>query len=180
MMNVSISVKDYEFVKTMARKFAYGNTKSNLYEEYLNVGIEGAIKAYKTYKDGSNVQFFTYLYRCVMNAMINEQKRIELHKLEEDDNVSITIDTYEGALVEMIEDNFEVALRNAIRKHTTNERNAKIVEMVIGLEYDPMELKEIAAMLNLSHESVRLVWVKAQKGMCEDKVAKKLLYSFVA
>lgn len=180
MMNVSISVKDYEFVKTMARKFAYGKVNTNLYEEYINVGLEGAIQAHNTYKDGSNVQFFTYLYRCVMNAMINEQKKMILHNLEEDDNVNVAINTYEGALVEMIDDNFDEVLRNVIRKHTTNERSTKIVEMVIGLDCAPMELKEIAAMLHLSHESVRLVWVKSQKGIRMDKEATKLLYTFVS
>lgn len=177
---MKISAKDYEFVKTMARKFAYGNVNTNVYELYINAGIDGLNKAVTTYKEGSNVKFFTYLYRCVMNAMINEKKRMELHKLEEDDSVNVAIDTYEGSFSEMIEDNFEVALRKAIRKYTTNERNAQIVEMVIGLDCDKLELKEIAAKLHLSHESVRLVWTKAQKGLRSDNSIKGILYSFVA
>lgn len=176
-MKAMISTESYEMVQKMANKFAYGNTRTNLYELYVNAGIEGLNKAVSTYKENSDVLFSTYLYRCVMNALINEQKRLERQNLQEDENV--ILDNYKGATTEMVDDNFEEILRKLIRKYTTNERNAKIVELNIGLNCEPMELKEIAEDFNLSHESVRLVCVKTIKALRADKVAQNILYSFV-
>ena len=132
-------------VQKLANKFAYGNTRSLRFDHYVSVGVEGLKKAVDTFKEGMDVMFSTYCYRCVLNAMINEQKRLSLHELETN------------------------ALKRVIKKVVNNnERNAKIVELHIGLEDEPMELKDIAKMFHLSHESVRLVCVKAIRSIRED------------
>lgn len=179
-MKAMISVESYEMVQKLANKFAYGNTRSLLYEQYLSVGLEGLTNAVKTYNEGSSVQFSTYAYRCVMNALVNEQKRIRLHHLDEDDNANVGLENYDGEMVELRDETMEEIVRGLIRKAVKhNERNAQIVELHIGLNCNPMELKEIAKTFNLSHESVRLVCVKALKAMRNDHNTKEMLYSFV-
>ena len=179
-MKAMISVESYEMVQKLANKFAYGNTRSLNYDHYVSVGVEGLKKAVDTFKDGTDATFSTYCYRCVMNAMVNEQKRLALHELETNDGENENLEEWNGAYDEIRDERIEVILKQLIRKAVkNNERNAQIVELHIGLNDEPMELKEIAKMFQLTHESVRLVCVKAIKSIREDKNARELLYSFV-
>lgn len=179
-MQAMISVESYEMVQKLANKFAYGNTRSLAYDHYVSVGVEGLKKAVDTFKEGTGAIFSTYCYRCVMNAMVNEQKRMALHNLEESDNENENLETWNGEYDEIRDERIEVILKQLIRKAVkNNERNAKIVELHIGLNDEPMELKEIAKMFQLTHESVRLVCVKALKVIREDRGAREMLYSFV-
>ena len=179
-MKAMISVESYEMVQKLANRFAYGNTRSLNYDHYVSVGVEGLKKAVDTFKEGTDATFSTYCYRCVMNAMVNEQKRLALHELETNDGETEHLEEWNGAYDEIRDERIEVILKQLIRKAVkNNERNAQIVELHIGLNDEPMELKEIAKMFQLTHESVRLVCVKAIKSIREDKNARELLYSFV-
>lgn len=178
-MNAVISFESYNIVEKMANKFAYGNTRSILFEQYKDAGIEGLKKAVDTYKENDTTTFSTYLYRCILNAMVNEKKRILRHDLgQEDENVDFNNQSI-GGIFEMSDDNMEDVVKRIIRKHTTSDRNAEIVGLHIGLDCEPMELKDLAAMFGLSHESVRLVCVKTIKAIKTDKNAKELIYKFV-
>ena len=178
-MKAMISFESYEMVQKLANKFAYGNTRSLRYDHYVSVGVEGLKKAVDTFTENMDAMFSTYCYRCVLNAMINEQKRLSLHELETNDGESENLEKWNGAYDEIRDERIESILRQVIKKVVNNnERNAKIVELHIGLEDEPMELKDIAKMFHLSHESVRLVCVKAIRSIREDDKAKELLYSF--
>ena len=179
-MKAMISLESYEMVQKLANKFAYGNTRSLRYDHYVSVGVEGLKKAVDTFTENMDAMFSTYCYRCVLNAMINEQKRLSLHELETNDGENENLEKWNGAYDEIRDERIESVLRQVIKKVVNNnERNAKIVELHIGLEDEPMELKDIAKMFHLSHESVRLVCVKAIRSIREDDKAKELLYSFV-
>lgn len=179
-MKAMISLESYEMVQKLANKFAYGNTRSLRYDHYVSVGVEGLKKAVDTFTENMDAMFSTYCYRCVLNAMINEQKRLSLHELETNDGENENLEKWNGAYDEIRDERIEGILRQVIKKVVNNnERNAKIVELHIGLEDEPMELKDIAKMFHLSHESVRLVYVKAIRSIREDDKAKELLYSFV-
>lgn len=179
-MKAMISFESYEMVQKLANKFAYGNTRSLRYDHYVSVGVEGLKKAVDTFTENMDAMFSTYCYRCVLNAMINEQKRLSLHELETNDGENENLEKWNGAYDEIRDERIESILRQVIKKVVNNnERNAKIVELHIGLEDEPMELKDIAKMFHLSHESVRLVCVKAIRSIREDDKAKELLYSFV-
>ena len=179
-MKAMISLESYEMVQKLANKFAYGNTRSLRYDHYVSVGVEGLKKAVDTFTENMDAMFSTYCYRCVLNAMINEQKRLSLHELETNDGENENLEKWNGAYDEIRDERIESILRQVIKKVVNNnERNAKIVELHIGLEDEPMELKDIAKMFHLSHESVRLVYVKAIRSIREDDKAKELLYSFV-
>ena len=178
-MKAMISFESYEMVQKLANKFAYGNTRSLRYDHYVSVGVEGLKKAVDTFTENMDAMFSTYCYRCVLNAMINEQKRLSLHELETNDGENENLEKWNGAYDEIRDERIESILRQVIKKVVNNnERNAKIVELHIGLEDEPMELKDIAKMFHLSHESVRLVCVKAIRSIREDDKAKELLYSF--
>lgn len=179
-MKAMISLESYEMVQKLANKFAYGNTRSLRYDHYVSVGVEGLKKAVDTFTENMDAMFSTYCYRCVLNAMINEQKRLSLHELETNEGENENLEKWNGAYDEIRDERIESILRQVIKKVVNNnERNAKIVELHIGLEDEPMELKDIAKMFHLSHESVRLVCVKAIRSIREDDKAKELLYSFV-
>ena len=179
-MKAMISLESYEMVQKLANKFAYGNTRSLRYDHYVSVGVEGLKKAVDTFTENMDAMFSTYCYRCVLNAMINEQKGLSLHELETNDGENENLETWNGAYDEIRDERIESILRQVIKKVVNNnERNAKIVELHIGLEDEPMELKDIAKMFHLSHESVRLVCVKAIRNIREDEKAKEILYSFV-
>ena len=179
-MKAMISFESYEMVQKLANKFAYGNTRSLRYDHYVSVGVEGLKKAVDTFTENMDAMFSTYCYRCVLNAMINEQKRLSLHELETNEGENENLEKWNGAYDEIRDERIESILRQVIKKVVNNnERNAKIVELHIGLEDEPMELKDIAKMFHLSHESVRLVCVKAIRSIREDDKAKELLYSFV-
>ena len=179
-MKAMISFECYEMVQKLANQFAYGNTRSLRYDHYVSVGVEGLKKAVDTFTENMDGMFSTYCYRCVLNAMINEQKRLSLHEIETNDGENENLEKWNGAYDEIRDERIESILRQVIKKVVNNnERNAKIVELHIGLEDEPMELKDIAKMFHLSHESVRLVCVKAIRSIREDDKAKELLYSFV-
>lgn len=179
-MKAMISLESYEMVQKLANKFAYGNTRSLRYDHYVSVGVEGLKKAVDTFTENMDTMFSTYCYRCVLNAMINEQKRLSLHELETNEGENENLEKWNGAYDEIRDERIESILRQVIKKVVNNnERNAKIVELHIGLEDEPMELKDIAKMFHLSHESVRLVCVKAIRSIREDEKAKEILYSFV-
>ena len=179
-MEAMISVESYKMVQKLANKFAYGNTRSLNYDQYLSAGIEGLKKAVDTFKDGTDAMFSTYCYRCVMNAMVNEQKRLALHELATNDDENENLEEWNGAYDEIRDERIEATLKKLIYQAVkNNERNARIVELHLGLDDEPMELKEIGKMFQLTHESVRLVCVKAIKAIREDKNARELLYSFV-
>ena len=179
-MKAMISLESYEMVQKLANKFAYGNTRSLRYDHYVSVGVEGLKKAVDTFTENMDAMFSTYCYRCVLNAMINEQKRLSLHELETNEGENENLEKWNGAYDEIRDERIESILRQVIKKVVNNnERNAKIVELHIGLEDEPMELKDIAKMFHLSHESVRLVCVKAIRSIRENDKAKELLYSFV-
>ena len=96
-MEAMISVESYVMVQKLANKFAYGNTRSLRFDHYVSVGVEGLKKAVDTFKEGMDVMFSTYCYRCVLNAMINEQKRLSLHELETNDGESENLEKWTGA-----------------------------------------------------------------------------------
>lgn len=178
MEKVIITKEGYELVLKLANKFAYGNTRTNLYEQYINAGLEGLIKSYETYKEGSEVKFSTYAYRTILNALINEKDRLIRHKIEEQDDYDLA--KYDGEVIQLEDEKMEGVVRGLIKKAVgNNERNAKIVELHIGLNCEAMSLFELADMFQLTHESVRLVCKKAIKSLKENKAAKELLYGFV-
>lgn len=181
-MEKTISFESYEMIEKMANKYAYGNTSSIQFDQFKDAGLEALVGAYKTYDEKSGIKFSTYLYRCVQNAMINEKIRQAVHHMQVDENISATLDDDEGysaPLAEIIEFDRLEMLHNIIRKVTKSERNATIVEMHLGIEEEPMDLKDIAKALNLCHESVRLVCVKAQKEMKKNPRIVETLYSLV-
>lgn len=176
-MKAAISKESYEMVQKLANRFCYGNTSTNLYESYVNVGLDALIKTTETY-NGTDAQFSTYLYRCVQNALISEKRKMDVREMQQDENIDLEV--YEGAAYEPTDERMEKYLKAFINKATDgNERNAEIVSLHIGLNCDPMELKEIAAQFQLSHEMVRLVCTKAIKKIREDKAARQILFSFV-
>lgn len=178
MEKVIITKEGYELVLKLANKFAYGNTRTNLYEQYVSAGLEGLIKSYETYKENSDVKFTTYAYRTILNALINEKDRLVRHKIEEQDDYDLA--KYDGKVIELSDENMENVVRGLIKQAVkNNERNAKIVELHIGLNCEPMPLYDLADMFNLTHESVRLVCKKAMKYLQTNKGAKSLLYGFV-
>ena len=139
-MKAMISFESYEMVQKLANKFAYGNTRSLRYDHYVSVGVEGLKKAVDTFTENMDAMFSTYCYRCVLNAMINEQKRLSLHELETNDGENENLEKWNGAYDEIRDERIESILRQVIKKVVNNnERNAKIVELHIGLEDEPME-----------------------------------------
>lgn len=173
-----ITKESMDMVYRLANKFAYGNTRSIAYEEYVNVGIEGMQKAVDTFKEGTDATFSTYCYRCILNAMVNEQKRKALHDLAEDDQQNENLEAWNGECDHIIEEKMEVKVKTLIRRAVKSERNARIVELHIGLEDEPMELKDIAKLFNLTHESVRLICKNGINNIRKDKSSKEL-FSYV-
>lgn len=177
-MKAELSAESYALVEKMAYKFAYGNT-SYQYEEYVNAGLEGLVKAIKTFKPNANAVFSTYANTCIRNAMCTAQKVMNRFDLQEDENVIIeNIDTI---LTETADGNMEDITKNAILKvNNQNERNAEMFMRHIGLIGDePMDYKELSAKFNVSAERVRQVCVKTRSAINADSNLKSLLYSFV-
>ena len=178
MANYIITKEGYELVEKLANKFAYGNTRTILFEQYKSAGLEGLIKSYETYDEGSDVKFSTYAYRTILNALINEKDRIIRHKIEEKDDYDLA--KYDGEVIQIEDKEMEAIVHGLIKKAVkNNERNAKIVELHIGLNCEAMSLFDLADMFQLTHESVRLVCKRAIKILKADKTAKELLYGFV-
>lgn len=176
--NFIISENGYELVCKLANKFCYGNTRLIKFDEYKSVGLEALISAYETYDEESGVKFSTYAYRLILNAMINEKYRIVRQMLPEQDGYDLS--KYDGEMVEIKDENMETLVKGLIKKAVgNNERNAKIVELNIGLNCEPMSLYDLADRFSLTHESVRLITTKAIKTLKANKKAKELLFSFV-
>lgn len=176
--NFIISEEMYALVCKLANKFVYGNTRLIKFDEYKSVGLEALIASYETYDEESGVKFSTYAYRTILNAMINEKYRIIRQQLPEQDDYDLS--KYDGEMVEIKDENMANVVKGLIKKAVgNNERNAKIVELNIGLNCEPMSLYDLADMFSLTHESVRLVCTKAIKSLKSNKKAKELLYGFV-
>ena len=168
----------YEMACKMANKYAYGNTRSIMYDQYLSVALDGLNKALETYKEGADILFTTYAYRCINNALINEKKRSALHNLDEQDGYDLS--KYDGKTEELKDDNFVNVLKMVIKKAVKNdERNAMIYERYIGLDCDREDLKDIASALGLTHERVRVIVRKTERAISKDKEDRELLYGFV-
>lgn len=184
-MKAMISVESYTMVQKLANKFCYGNTRSLKFDHYVSVGLDALTDAVETYKENDTTQFSTYAYRCVLNAMVNEQKRMLVHELPQDENIDVSNDHQDhlcgaimfndGTTAEFIKDIISKAVGNDRNK----ERNAHIVELYIGLECEPIDLKDIAAMYDITHECARLVCVKTLKKIREHKQTREVLYGLV-
>lgn len=177
-MKAEMSAESYALVEKMAYKFAYGNT-SYQYEKYVSAGLEGLIKAIKTFNPNSDAVFSTYANTCIRNAMCTAQKVLKRFDLQEDENV--VIEDINTMSTEMVDDNMEnVAKRAILKVNNQNERNAEMFMLHIGLTCGkPMDYKDLSAKFNVSAERVRQVCVKTRAAINENKNIKSLLYSFV-
>lgn len=176
-MKAELSTESMNLVYKMAYKFAYSTTSLE-YEEYCSVGLEGLIKAIKSFKEDNDTQFATYANTCIRNAMCTKQKILNKFDLQEDENVIIEdIDTLSE---EMADGKMVDEVKYLIRKvNKGNERNAEMVMLHIGLEDEAMDYKEISLKFNVSAERVRQIYNNTISLIKEDKKGKELLYSFV-
>lgn len=177
-MKAEISKESYELVEKMAFKFAYGNT-SYKYDELLNAGLEGLIKAVKTYDDSNDTKFSTYASTCIRNAMCTKNKMQERFDLTQDENV--ILDDIDTLATETSDDNMvNVTKRIILSANNNNERNAQMFIEHIGLnDTAPMDYKELSAKFNVSAERVRQVCVNTKREIKRNKNVTELLYSFV-
>jgi RNA polymerase sigma factor (sigma-70 family) len=178
-MRVEYTQESYDYVKKLAFPYAYGNTQSELYDRMVSAGLEGLISAVNTYREGMGVKFSTYAYTLIKNRLENERNRTARHDIgvRQDD---YDFSKYDGTLDCIRDGRMEDALRGVILKAVKgNERNALIVELHIGIDDEPVELKDLAKRFSLSHESVRLIYTKAIESIRADKAAKRLLYSYI-
>ena len=176
-MKAEISKESYELVEKMAFKFAYGNT-SYKYDELLNAGLEGLIKAIKTYDEGGDTKFSTYASTCIRNAMCTKNKVMNRFDLTQDENV--ILDDIDTLMTETTDDNIvNVAKKAILSANNNNERNAQMFMEHIGLNYTaPMDYKELSAKFNVSAERVRQVCVNTRKEIRRNKGVTELLLSF--
>jgi RNA polymerase sigma factor (sigma-70 family) len=168
-MNKMIS-ENYSMVLKAANLFAYRNTRSLVYDLYVNAGIEGLIKATETFVEGKR-SFASHAYQCIHQSMLNEKDRIARHNLPEKDDYDFA--KYDGEVGEMSNPDTDRTIKLCIRKAVkNNERNAQILEMNLIGGY---ELKELAEIFNLTHESVRLVCKKGVEALRKDPIVKVTL-----
>lgn len=85
--------------------------KLNLYEQrdyYYEIGVEGLVKAAKTYKPDKGYQFSTYACRCIRNAVLmdirNNKKRANDISLDAPVEIKDTI----KSLYDLIESDFDL------------------------------------------------------------------------
>lgn len=177
-MEKSFNEQSYALVEKLAYKFAYGND-NYLYEEYINAGIEGLLKAINTYKEGTKAAFPTYANTCIRNAMCTRKTEMEKLGLVQDDNVQL--EEIDSLITEQVEDNMETTIKQLILSfNNNNQRNADMVAMHIGLNgQEPMDYKELSAHFNVSAERVRQVYKSTISAIKKNKQATELLYSFV-
>lgn len=177
-MKAEISKESYELVEKIAFKFAYGNT-SYKYEELVSAGLEGLIKAIKTYKNDNNTKFSTYATTCIRNSMCTKNKAQERFDLTQDENV--ILDDIDNLLTETSDDDMvNVAKKVILSVNSNNKRNAQMFIEHIGLtDNAPMDYKELSAKFNVSAERVRQVCVNTKREIKRNKNATELLYSFV-
>lgn len=198
-MKAEFSKESYALVEKLAYKFAYSNS-SYSYEEYLNAGIEGLVKAINTFNEDSDAAFATYATTCIRNAMCTAQKVMKRFDLQQDENVVLdgngerntknddedggsTCGMFNIMADEDSQINVTDALKVVVRKaNKDNERNAQIALLHFGLvddEDEPMDYKEISAKFNVSAERARQVCVATINAIKADESAKELLYAFV-
>lgn len=198
-MQAKITDESYALVLKMATKFAYGNTSME-YEELVNAGLEGLVKAVNTYNDNKDTTFSTYANTCIRNAMCTKQGQLKRFDLQQDENVVldgngekasedgddevVTDNTFFNLFAEeMEESNVTDALKMAVRNaNNGNQRNTEIVLLHFGLVdevEEPMDYKEISAKFQVSAERVRQVCVNTIKTIQADKNTKDMLYGFV-
>lgn len=176
-MQAVFSEESYAIVEKMASKFAYGKT-SLQYENYLNVGLEGLIKALKTYSQDCNTDFSTYAYTCVRNALCTSKKKGKRFDLQQDENIEL--DEINNLLTETTDDNMEEVAKQIIYDvNNHNTRNADMFMAHIGLTCEPMSYNELSAKFNVSPERVRQVCVNTMRTIKNNKEHSELLYSFV-
>ena len=177
-MKAEISKESYELVEKMAFKFAYSNT-SYKYDELLSAGLEGLIKAIRTYDEGSDTKFSTYASTCIRNAMCSKNKALNRFDLTQDENV--ILDDIDTLMTETSDDNMvNVAKRVILSANNNNKRNAQMFIEHIGLNDNaPMDYKELSAKFNVSAERVRQVCVNTKREIKRNKNVTELLYSFV-
>ena len=177
-MKAEISKESYELVEKMAFKFAFGNASCK-YDELLNAGLEGLIKAIKTYKEDSNTKFSTYASTCIRNAMCTKNKQQNSFDLTQDENV--ILDEIDTLITETNDDNMTNVVKKVILSaNNNNKRNAQMFIEHIGLDDTaPMDYKELSAKFNVSAERVRQVCVNTKREIKCNKNITELLYSFV-
>lgn len=198
-MQAKITNESYALVLKMATKFAYGNTSME-YEELVNAGLEGLVKAVNTYNEDKDTTFSTYANTCIRNAMCTKQghiKRFDLQQNENivldgngekasedgDDEVVMNNAFFNPFVEEMEDDNVTNALKMAVRKtNKGNQRNTEMALLHFGLVDDveePMDYKELSVKFQVSPERVRQVCVNTIKAIQADKNTKDILYGFV-
>lgn len=199
-MEAKFTEESYALVLKMANKFAYGNTSIE-YEQYVNTGTEGLIKAINNYQEGRGANFSTFATACIRNAMCTRQTQLKRFNLQQDENVILdgdgekpsedgedeitaTTDNIFNSLTEEMKDyNVTEALKMVIRKvNKDNDRNAEMALLHFGLVDEvekPMDYKELSAMFNVSAERVRQVCTKNINAIKADDNLKEYLYAFV-
>ena len=200
-MEAKFTEESYALVLKMANKFAYGNTSIE-YEQYVNSGTEGLIKAINNYQEGRDADFSTFATTCIRNAMCTKQTQLKRFNLQQDENVILdgdgekpsedgeddatmaTTDNIFNSLTEEMKDyNVTEALKMVIRKvNKGNDRNEEMALLHFGLVDEvekPMDYKELSAMFNVSAERVRQVCVKNINAIKADDKLKDFLYAFV-
>lgn len=176
-MEVSLNKESYALVEKLAYKFAYSTT-SIKYDEYVNNGLDGLIRAINTYKDNSDTAFSTYATTCILNAMRTSKKKQERLDLVQDENV--VIENLDTLMVETGDDNMVDVVKDTILKaNKNNKRNADVFMLNIGLVDAPMDYKELSAKFNVTTERIRQICVNTRRTIKNDKEASGLLYSFV-
>lgn len=177
-MQPTLNAESYSLVEKYAYKFAYSKT-SHKYEEYVNVGLDGLLKAINTFKEDKGAEFKTYAITCITNAMKTKNKSLKRIDLTQDENV--VIDNLDTLCEEMAEDDMaEVAKFYILKANNKNERNAEMFMLHIGLTCEsPMDYKELSAKFNVSAERVRQVCVNTAKTLRKDTKAIEALYAFV-
>lgn len=199
-MEAKFTEESYALVLKMANKFAYGNTSLE-YEQYVNAGTEGLIKAINNYQEGRDADFSTFATTCIRNAMCTKQTQLKRFNLQQDENVILdgdgekpsedgedeitaTTDNIFNSLTEEMKDyNVTEALKMVIKRvNKGNDRNEEMALLHFGLVDEvekPMDYKELSAMFNVSAERVRQVCVKNINAIKADDKLKDFLYAFV-
>lgn len=198
-MEAKFTEESYALVLKMANKFAYGNTSIE-YEQYVNAGTEGLIKAINNYQESRDANFSTFATTCIRNAMCTKQSQLKRFNLQQDENVildgngeklsedgegetTITDNIFNSFAEEMKDNNVTEALKMVIRKvNKDNDRNAEMALLHFGLVDEvekPMDYKELPAMFNVSAERVRQVCTKNINAIKADDNLKEYLYAFV-
>lgn len=177
-MDASLNEESYALVLKMANKFAYG-PNSIKYEELVNAGITGLVKAIKTYKADNGASFSTYATSCIRNEMCTRRKRQGRFDLVQDENIEL--DEIDTLMTETPDDNMEDVAKSIILKvNRQNERNANIFMQNIGLTCDNrMDYKELSVKFKMTAERVRQICVNTSKAIKRDRKLSNLLYSYV-